>query len=350
MTMSPIRLAVIGAGLIGKKHLALVAAHPDCQLVGLCDIDPAQRHLADFYGIPFTQEVSALLEHTQPEGVIIATPNAHHVSAAFPCIARGIPLLIEKPIADTVENALQLVVTAEQQAVPILVGHHRRHNPLIQHTHTLLHEGTIGKLVAVSVHWLLKKPDDYFAVPWRQQRPGGGPALINLIHDVDTLRYLCGEISQVYAQSNAAVRGFAVEDTLAITLTFANGVLGTALVADATPAPWSYELTTGENPAYPQVSTENCYYFCGTNGSFAFPQMQRWHYPNPAQDGWLQPLAMQSHAVPTQDPLVVQLTHFCQVIRGLSEPLISGRDAMQSLAVIMAVHESAQSNQPVRLF
>ncbi|MCA1371958.1 gfo/Idh/MocA family oxidoreductase, partial [Bradyrhizobium sp. BRP14] len=117
--------------------------------------------------------------------------------------------------------------------------------------------GKLGQLTAVVGLWLLRKPDDYFEVAWRREA-GGGPLLINLIHDIDNLRFICGEIVEVQALTSNKVRGFAVEDTAALLLRFANGALGTVTVSDATPAPWSWELSSGENPAYPRQD-QPCY-------------------------------------------------------------------------------------------
>ena len=78
--------------------------------------------------------------------------------------------------------------------------------------------GALGKLVAVSMLWALLKPADYFDVEWRRRRPGGGPTLINLIHELDTLRFVCGEIRQVYAQASSEARNLEVEDSLAISI------------------------------------------------------------------------------------------------------------------------------------
>ena len=116
----------------------------------------------------------------------------------------SVHLLIEKPIADTLEQAHRILKVADEAGIRILVGHHRRHNLLINKARSLVQGGAIGKLVAVSVLWTLLKPADYYRVEWRCRRPGGGPTLINLIHEIDSLRFVCGEIRQVYAQASSA--------------------------------------------------------------------------------------------------------------------------------------------------
>ena len=133
------------------------------------------------------------------------------------------------------------------------------------------------------------KPDGYFDIGWRSVRPDGGPVLINLVHELDILRYMCGEIDQVFAQGRSKARGFEVEDSVSISITFRSGAVATIVGSDAVTAPWSYEATTGENPLYFNVP-ENCYYFTGTEGALAFPQMELWKYPDRDRRGWQHPM------------------------------------------------------------
>lgn len=341
-----LKLAVIGAGLIGQKHVGLIANGNAAKLVGICDADASRSLLAEQFQAPFFQSVEALLTQAKPDGVIIATPNHAHASVAETCAAHGVHLLVEKPIAENRADAERIIQAAAVAGVQVLVGHHRRHNPLISEARKLIQEGVIGRLIGVNVLFTIRKPDDYFQVTWRTQRPSGGPALINLIHDVDSLRFICGEISQVFAQSSSAVRGFAVEDSLVATLNFTSGALGTILLSDAAVAPWSYEATTGENPFYFRTN-EDCYHFVGTHGSLAFPSLRMWHYSNAQHVGWQHPLVNAQHTVETADPLVRQLEHFCRVIRGEEAPFVSAIDGTRSLSVIQALLESAETNRPV---
>ncbi len=344
--MEPVRLAVIGAGLIGARHAALIAADADCALVGLSDPDPARAGVAADLGVPCYAALEQLLDRAHPEGVIIATPTATHAAIALTCAARGVPMLVEKPIADSLAQARRIVTAAAHHSVAVLVGHHRRHNPLVQRTRGLVGDGSLGRLVGFSALWTLLKPDDYYTVAWRRERPGGGPLLINLIHDLDSLRFIAGEVASVYARTSAAVRGLPVEDSLSLCLTLAGGALGTVLASDATPAPWSYEATTAENPTYCHVP-EACYQFVGTDAALAFPRMELWRYAAGQPRGWTQPLERHRLAVPTADPLRAQLAHFCQVVRGQAEPLVSAEEGARSLAVALAAQTSAETGAAV---
>ena len=124
--------------------------------------------------------------------------------------------------------------------------------------------GGIGRVVAANGLWLSHKPKDYFNVTWRREA-GGGPILINAIHDIDCLRMLCGDVETVSAGASNATRKFEVEDTAAAVLHFKSGALGTLLVSDTVSAPWSWEWGSRENPNRPH-DIENCYIVAGTQG------------------------------------------------------------------------------------
>jgi len=113
-------------------------------------------------------------------------------------------------------------------------------------------------------------------------------------------------------------------------------------------APWSYETTTFENPIYFHTD-QNCFYFMGDKGSLAFPRMELWRYPDEQNVGWFHPLAKDQLDVEQVDPLTAQLAHFCRVVRREEEPLISGADGLRTLAVTLAIHESAREKGPICL-
>jgi len=343
--MSTLRLCVIGAGWIGRKHAERIIASDECELAAICDLAPERKAVADELGVCWDCDLTAMLDREQPDGVVIATPNGSHVTIAETCARHSTHLLVEKPIADTIEEALRVNRAAEAAGVQVLVGHHRRHNPLIRETRDVVQGGALGRLVAISAHWMLTKPANYYDVTWRTKRPGGGPMLINLIHELDSLRFICGEIDQVYALASSAVRGFEVEDSLSMTLSFANGVVGSVLASDTAATPWSYEATTGENPHYFHAD-ENCYHFAGTHGALAFPRMDMWQYADEGRRGWQHPMQTTHRHVEGDDPLARQLAHFCRVIRGEETAIAGGRDAARSLAVALAALESMESHQP----
>ncbi|WP_394887321.1 Gfo/Idh/MocA family protein [Mesorhizobium sp. AaZ16] len=337
------RLVVMGAGLIGKRHIEHVAR--EAELAAVVDPSPAAREIAEAHGAPWFPSLAALLDDRCPDGVIIATPNQLHIENGMECVAAGLPMLIEKPIADDVASAETLVARAEEAGVPILVGHHRRHNPLIRRAREEIQSGRIGTVIAVHGMCWFCKPDDYFDVQWRRQ-PGAGPVFLNLIHDIDLLRYLCGDVVSVQALESNAIRGNPVEETAGILLRFRNGAIGTVTVSDAIVAPWSWELTAMENPAYPRTG-QSCYMIGGTHGSLSIPDLGIWR--NPGKRSWWEPIERQSVAYGTDDPLALQIRHFADVALGRASPLVSGREGLETLRVIAAVKEAARRGGPVEI-
>lgn len=345
--MRQVRIGVVGAGLIGRKHIdVLRSGDAAFALAGIADPSEAAQAEARRLGYPCFDTVDALLGEAKPDGVIIAVPNQLHVATGLQCIERGVPIVVEKPVAASVSEAMRLVVAAEAAGVATLVGHHRRHNPIMQRAAEAVRAGAIGQPVAATAIWLAHKPKGYHDLAWRRE-PGGGPVLINAIHDIDCLRMLCGDIETVQATASNAVRGFAVEDTAAAILRFKNGVLGTLIVSDAVSSPWSWECTSGENPAFAKTS-EDCILIGGTRGSLAVPTLDvRWH--EAGDESWLEPLTQQRLPIVPEDPYVAQMRHFAAVIRGEAEPVLSGRDGTVTLAATLAITQSAETGTPVRV-
>ena len=157
--------------------------------------------------VPWFSNLSDLIDKGDADGIILASPNKFHVSQAMQCMSAGIPALIEKPVADNVADAEALLHEATAAKARLLVGHHRMHSPIMARAREIIDSGALGRLVAVNGSALFYKPADYFAAgPWRT-RAGGGPILINMIHEIGNLRYLCGEISSVQAITANAHRG-----------------------------------------------------------------------------------------------------------------------------------------------
>lgn len=346
--MKKLEIAVVGAGVIGKRHVELASSSRSCRLAAICDENPAAKVLARTHHVPFFSNVETMLKETKLDGAIVATPNDDHAAVGISCAEHGIDLLVEKPIASTSAEAELLVEAASRNDTELIVGHHRRFNPIVRKTRTLIEEGSLGRLLSATFLWLIKKPRAYYDVPWRIRRPGGGFILINLIHEIDTLRYICGEIKSLYAVTGDAARGLEVEDTASVSFAFENGAVGTISASDAVPAPWSWEMTMAENPMYFHAPG-NFAYVCGSKASLAIPSMELRSYANEEEEGWEDRLESRRVDVEQYDPLVSQLEHFCRVILREEKPVVSGADALRTLTATLAVTESARLGRPIEL-
>ncbi len=204
----------------------------------------------------------------------------------------------------------------------------------------------VGKLVAVQGSALFHKPAAYFSeAPWRTQR-GGGPILTDMVHEVDYLRLLAGDIVEVQAFASNARRGFEVEDTAAISLRFASGALGSFVLSDVAASTRTWEQTSGENEACVRDTTEACYLVTGERGSLAVPTLRL--QTAVGDPSWFEPMAVRTLATPQADPLQRQLAHFCAVVRREATPLVSARDATRTLQAKLAIAEAATSDRAVR--
>jgi len=345
--MSQVRIGVIGAGLIGRKHIEVLrSGSANYTLAAVADPSPEAAAEARALGYDCYASVEEMIEKSNPDGAVIAVPNQLHGAVGKVCIANGLPMIIEKPVADTVEEALSLIEAAETAGVATLTGHHRRHNPIMRRAAELVHGGAIGRVVTATSMWLSHKPVGYHDLKWRRE-PGGGPVLINAIHDIDCLRMLCGDIDTVQAADSNAVRGFAVEDTAAAILRFKSGALGTLILSDAVSSPWSWETASGENPAFPNSGVDSIL-IGGTRGSLAIPSLDlRWH--NAGEESWLQPLTQRREPIQPADPYHKQMQNFVDVIQGDAQPVLTGREGVMTLATTLAITQSARSGETIRI-
>lgn len=343
--MEPVRLAIIGAGQIGTRHAELMQDEPNCRLIAIADPSLLSEKVSVNFDIPRYEDYEEMLRKEKPDGVVVATPNQMHVPVGIACAEKGVHILMEKPIGDSVSAGKKLVDAVNQSGVKMTVGHHRRFDPSAKAAREILDAGKIGSLQAVSATWAVRKHDEYYEAEWRCIE-GGGPVLLNLIHDIDMLRHLCGEIATVYADLSTNARGLDVEDTAAIVIRFTSGTLATIAVSDATPSPWGWELATGENPQFPATG-KNCYQFMGTKGSFGFPHIEFWRHPEENSSDWKQPIIMHKQEKFERAAMADQLTHFCQMIREGEIPCVSGEDGLATLAATEAVKRSAIKAGPV---
>jgi predicted dehydrogenase len=347
--MTLTRIAVAGAGYIGQAHIDAVRSNASLVLSAVVDPSPAAAALAAQAGVHCYARLDELLAQDRPDGIVLATPNAWHVPHARQCLDAGVPILLEKPIAPTVLEAQELVTACDAKHGRILIGHHRAHSPIMAKARDVVQSGQLGRLVAVMGSATFFKPDHYFAdAPWRREW-GAGPILLNMIHEVHNLRMLCGEIAAVQAFKSHAVRGFAVEDTVAITMQFASGALGTFMLSDTAASARSWEQTSQENKAYPSYDDEDCYVISGTNGTLSVPTMRIKTYPRPEDRSWWKPFEAGQVDMQRDDPIKRQMEHFAAVVRGECEPLVSARDGLNNLRVTQAIVQAAESGQTVRL-
>jgi len=325
-----IPIALVGPGDIGIVHAQAVVEHSELQLAAVVGNQPIAPSNPVFQDIPYYNDIGRMLREINPSGAIIATPTHLHVTQAIQCIRSGVSVLVEKPIATDVNDAMKIGLEAKKNRVAVLVGHHRRFNKRMVIAQALLRSGAIGKLVAVSMVWLVRKPEAYFRKEWRT-RSGAGILFNNLIHEIDSIRFLCGEIRSASGYISSANRELNVPDSTVIILQLESGALVSITASDTTPSPCAWEVSVSETKAFPK-SGQDCWIFAGTEGTLSFPSLTIWKHE--AAGDWQSRLRYEKVKCPKNYPIYDQLDHFKDVIRGVDEPRCSVHDATQTLRTI----------------
>ena len=350
--ISTLKIVVVGAGLIGERHAKLVAGLQGFELCAIIDPSEHSKKIAKHLSVSHFENLHVFFEsEIQCDGAVIATPNDTHHSFAVSFFEKGIACLIEKPLAANSEDALAITEASSKTNAPVLVGHHRRHHSVSTVLKNKIEQGELGQLVGAQLTWMLRKPDNYFeAGEWRIQK-GGGPIWINLIHEIDLLRYFMGEITEVSAFVSNSIRKNAVEDSGVINMRCENGAVVSAILSDAAPSPWHFEGGSGENPNIHKTDQGGLRIF-GTKASIEFPSLRKWQHDND-QGHWgtliKKTVHQFNHELDGEIALTKQLENFGNVIKREAPPLVSASDGVQSVRVVEAIHKSANDGSTVKI-
>jgi predicted dehydrogenase len=338
-----VRIGVVGAGFMGRQHIDFIRALPGAIVAAVAD--PAAVEGA--FACPTYRSSAEMLDTEDLDAVVIANPNALHVDTAVECLEAGVAVLLEKPVAADYRQSIRLIDAVARLKGRLLVGHHRRHHPAIARARAAIHHGEIGEVVAVSGLWSARKEDAYFTeTPWHREQ-GAGVMLINVVHDLDLLRHLCGEIAEIQAMKSSSARGLPVEDTVSLNLRFESGAVGSFLASDAGVSPWGWDQSTEETLSFPFLPDGVAYRLVGTRGALSVPNLAKYSYEPSVPADWHSPLSRTYLPVAPRGSFQAQLEHFLAVARGESEPLVSAEDASRTLALVEAAALAARTRTTV---
>ncbi len=342
-----VRFAVLGLNQ-GSKIARDAKENPNIELVAVAGFGDQAVQTAAELGVKLYEDYNNLLEKETIEGVAIALPNSLHLPATEKAVQCGVKnILLEKPIASTVEEGEQIIKVCRDADVKLLIGHHRRSSSRYQFLKQLLDSGRLGKIIGIQSSFAIEKQPDYWDADWHKVRTGG-PMLINAIHDIDDLNFVTGlKIKRVYATLQNTIRGNESEDSATIVMEYEGGVTASYFISDGTPSPWNYDLAACENVFWCMCPGENSMRIYGTEGSFGFPNMDLYSYKE-GHRGWREQLYKEHFEIATNDPMTAELDHFIAMCTDSSiQPRCTGEDALQAVKIIDAVFESADTRLPV---
>lgn len=323
------RAAVIGVGSMGANHVRILGDAAGVQLVGVADPDPVRVAKAtagrEFPGFP---DVATLLRETQPEMVSIVVPTGLHEETALRVIAAGAHVLVEKPLAASLDGAKRLARAAAERGVILTAGHIERFNSAIIELKQRLAGGQGGRVLQV-----------------RACRVGPFPHRIRDVgvihdlapHDIDIMRFLLGqEVDRVYAEAQGHIHT-TNEDLFAGMLHFAGGTLGLLEINWLTPAK-ERSLTV--------LCEKGMFVVDYIAQSLTFYE----NYAATAREGAIASVTegpMTRYPIEYREPLRVELEAFRDAIRAGGPAPVSAEDAIATLAVVEALVRSAERNTPV---
>ena len=244
--------AVIGCGDVSVVHFDALESLLGVLLVGVCDTDPKRLATAmTTHDVPGYGDHLTLLEVVRPDVVHICTPHNQHAAVAMDCLERGVHVILEKPLAHTLDEGRRLVEVAERGSAKIAVCLQNRYNPPVQAMHRMLSSGELGRVLggAATVLWY-RDADYYQSRPWRGtwQGSGGGLLMNQAIHTVDLLQWLLGDVTGVSGHVSTRVLGDAieVEDTAEFVLEHQGGARSVfyATLANVVNAPVTLDIVT----------------------------------------------------------------------------------------------------------
>ena len=327
-----LRVGLVGLGSMGRNHLRVISAHPETVLAAVADTDPAALEAATAQtGAVGYADPLAMIREADIEAVVIAAPTTAHVPLALAAIERGIPVLVEKPLAATHAEALQIVAAGKAAGVPVQVGHVERYNPAVLRLGQLLREGWLTSVYAIV-----------------SRRAGPFPARIRDVgvtvdlatHDADMLSWIAGERPlRVYAE--LAQRKHAThEDLLFGLLHFPSGASGMLDVNWLTPAKRRQLTVIGEEGMFELDYLTQRLTF--TKSDLAHGELIAGYAPTFTGD-------VLEIEVQVKEPLQAQLDAFVHAARTGERPYVDGEDGAWAVRIATALLEAAHSVTPVSL-
>lgn len=332
MSGAKLRVGLVGLGMMGRNHLRVISTHPETALAAVADLDPAALEAATAQtGAQGYADPQAMIREADIEAVVIAAPTTAHVPLALAAIERGLPVLVEKPLAATHAEALRIVEAARLAGVPVQVGHVERYNPAVLKLGELLRAGWLTKIYAIV-----------------SRRAGPFPARIRDVgvtvdlatHDADMLSWVAGE-RPLRAYAELAQRKHAThEDLLFGLLHFPSGATGMLDVNWLTPAKRRQLVVIGEEGMFELDYLTQKLTF--TKSDLAQVELIAGYAPTFTGD--VIEIAVEMH-----EPLKAQLDAFVHAVRTGERPYVDGEDGAWAVRIANALLEAAETVRPVDL-
>ena len=328
-----LRIGLAGLGSMGRNHLRILASRSDIRLVAIADPVAAalSAAVASSGAQPFDEPL-AMIAEAELDALIVAAPTTSHVPLALAAIDRDIPVLIEKPLAESAEEGERIVVAARRRGVPVQVGHVERFNPAVLELGRLIKDGWLSSIYSIA-----------------SRRAGPFPARIRDVgvtidlatHDADILSWIAGERpSRVYAETAQRIHA-SHEDLLFGLLHFPSGATGMLDVNWLTPAKRRQLVVVGEEGMFElDYLTQRLTFTRATDTTN--PRLIGGYAPTFEGD-------IAELSVASGEPLAAEIEAFLRGVREGGRPLVDAEDGLWAVAIATSLLTAAATGQAVDL-
>lgn len=331
---APLRVGLVGLGSMGRNHLRILTGRADCRVVAVAD--PVAEARASAAAVApeasLFADPLALVAEVEVDALVVASPTTAHAEIALTAVERGIPVLVEKPLAASVEEAAEILRASRSRGVPVAVGHVERFNPAVRELGRRLADGWLSTIYAIT-----------------SRRAGPFPARIRDVgvtidlatHDVDILSWIAGERpARVYAETAQRIHTDH-EDLLFGLLHFPSGATGMLDVNWLTPAKRRQLVVVGEEGMFELDYLTQRLTFT-RSPDVAHPTLIRGYAPT--FEGPVVEIPVEA-----VEPLAAELDAFLGVVRTGGEPLVDAEDGLWAVAIASSLLRSASERRPVDL-
>ncbi len=323
MTSRILKAAVIGVGNMGRHHARVYAGLDGVQLAAVVDPDRhlAQRH-ADKYRCSYYSDYARMIREEKPDLVSVAVPTSLHETIALDLIAKRIPVLIEKPVTNSLRSAREIIARARTRRSIVAIGHVERYNPPVQRLKEFLKQGRFGRVIAISSKRVGVYPPQITDVD----------VLIDLaVHDIDVCNFLLDRMPQsVYARAGKALNSQRY-DYADIFLKYKDTDV-TLQVNWITPVKVRELALTGIN-AYAELNYMN-------------QTLKIYNKGHGEED---EVINVDEISLPREEPLKIELQNFADRVKGRNAEIVSAEEGLRALHIALAAVRSHESGKIVKI-
>jgi UDP-N-acetylglucosamine 3-dehydrogenase len=328
------RVAVIGVGSMGRNHARVFRDLDGVDLLGVSDRDAGVAGaVAARYGVRAYGSYQEMLDREKPQAVTVAVPTSAHFPVAKYALEHGCHVLVEKPIAGTLEEAEQLVAVAGDRAI-LMVGHIERFNPAVTELKQRLTAGELGRIFQIQARrW----------GPFPPRIRDVGVVIDLATHDVDIMRYLSGsEANRVYAVTNRALHNLS-EDMVTGVIRFRDDILGLLDINWLTPTKIRELTITGDAGMFRvDYLTQDLYFFKNS-------ELERTRWDALSVLRGVSEGTMTRFPIAKTEPLRAELEAFIAAVEGRTAPVVTAKDGLAALALALALLKSSAEGKPIDL-